>query len=261
MTLPRTCVSLLLIYCFAIGVASHPGINVSARNTQAQESTADDEEGLQFRLREGTTQPDQRPITKLAPATVLSDRETEAVLKRLPPIKSEPSDETDFAKRAQSLPPPRTGITVMQPFPATTEMVAPDATAAGPLEVVRYSPEGDVPIAANLSVTFSQPMVAITSQAEAARSVPVKLEPETPGKWRWIGTKTLLFEPDVRFPMATQYSVTVPPGIKSAIGGTLSNAKSWTFTTPAPTVKKTYPEADMPQTLDALMFVELDPAN
>ena len=47
-------------------------------------------------------------------------------------------------------------------------------------------------------------------------------------------------------------------GTKSASGGTLSNAKSWTFTTPAPTVKTTYPDAKAPQPLDALMFVELD---
>ena len=101
-------------------------------------------------------------------------------------------------------------------------------------------------------------MVAITSQEEAAKYVPVKLTPEPAGKWRWIGTKTLQFEPDVRFPMATQYSVSVPAGTKSAIGGTLSSAKTWTFTTPAPTVKKTYPDGDVPRPLDTLMFVELD---
>src|SRR4029078_2723722 len=78
------------------------------------------------------------------------------------------------------------------------------------------------------------------------------------GKWRWIGTKTLLFEPDVRFPMATQYSVSVPAGTKSAIGGTLSNTKTWTFTTPPPIVKTTYPDPNTPRPLDSLMFVELD---
>ena len=146
----------------------------------------------------------------------------------------------------------------MQPFPAANELAPPDSTSAGTLEVVRYSPEGDVPITPNMSVTFSQPMVAITSQEEAAKYVPVKLEPEPPGKWRWIGTKTLLFEPDVRFPMATQYSVSIPAGTKSAIGGTLNHTKTWTFTTPPPTVKTTYPDPNTPRPLDSLMFVELD---
>jgi uncharacterized protein YfaS (alpha-2-macroglobulin family) len=246
---------LLLLYSFAVAIASHPSVTVSAHNPPTEASYDD---GLHFRLSEGAEQPEARPATNLVPSTSLSDVETEAVLKRLPPIKSETSDETEFARRAQSLPPPRTGITVMQPFPAANELAAPDSTPAGPLEVVRYSPEGEVPIAPNLSVTFSQPMIAVTSQEEAAKYVPVKLTPEPPGKWRWIGTKTLLFEPDVRLPMATQYAVSVPAGTKSASGGTLNSAKAWTFMTPTPTVKTTYPAANVPQPLDALMFVELD---
>lgn len=257
MTLPRRqFVSLLLIYCFVL--ASIPGVSAHNPSRVVQQNTSDKEEGLRFRLSEGADQPEVRPTTNLAPSTSLSTAETEAILKRLPPIKSETSDETDFALRPQSLPPPRTGVTVMQPFPVTNEAVRPTSPTTSPLEVIRYSPEGDVPVAPSLSITFSQPMIAITSQEEAAKDVPVKLEPEPPGKWRWIGTKTLLFEPDVRFPMATQFSIRVPAGTRSANGGTLSNEKAWTFTTPAPTVKTTYPGADTPQRLDTVMFVELD---
>ncbi|HSP62228.1 MAG TPA: Ig-like domain-containing protein, partial [Pyrinomonadaceae bacterium] len=243
MTLPRRLVSLLLIYCFAAAVAPHPRIAVSSSNpilraerdssavervydffsslfssngaSSSDDENADKEEGLRFRLSEAAEQPEVRPVTNVIPATTLSDSETEAILKRLPPIKTDASDETEFAVREKSLPPPRTGTTVMQPFPAANEMAAPEQMTAGPLEVVRYSPDGDVPIAPNLSVTFSQPMVAITTQEEAAENVPVKLSPQPPGKWHWIGTKTLLFDPDVRFPMATHYSVTVPAGTKS----------------------------------------------
>src|SRR5207237_3324451 len=124
--------------------------------------------------------------------------------------------------------------------------------------VVRSSPEREVPIAPNWSVTFSQPTVAVTSQEEAAETFPVRLSPQPPGKWRWVGTKTLLFEPDVRFPMATQYSVTVPAGTKSANGGTLASAKTWTFTTPSATVKTYHPDANSTQRRDALMFIEFD---
>ena len=189
---------------------------------------------------------------------MLSDTETQAILERLPPIKSEPSDETEFALREKSLPPPRTGAIIMQPFPAANELTRPGQATAGSLEVLRYSPEGDVPIAPNLSVTFSQPMVAVTSQEEAAENVPVKLAPQPPGKWHWIGTKTLLFEPDVRFPMATEYRIEVPGGTKSANGGTLAQSKSWTFTTPAPTVTNFYPARATVQRRDVLMFAEFD---
>ncbi|HEU4507976.1 MAG TPA: alpha-2-macroglobulin family protein [Pyrinomonadaceae bacterium] len=262
MTLPRRFVSLLLLCCFAVSVAPHPRIAISTAPTRTvQDDDSDEDEGLSFRLSEGSNQTD-RPelprVTTPAPATVLSNAETEAVLKRLPPITASTSDETDFAWRKQSLPPPRMGFTVMKPFPAANEIDAPEPTTAETLEVVRYSPHGEVPIASNLSITFSQPMIAVSSQEEAAKYVPVKLSPEPAGKWRWIGTRTLLFEPDGHLPMATQYEVSVPAATKSATGGTLNAAKSWTFATPPPTVKTTYPGDKTTHSLDTLMFVELD---
>jgi len=289
MTLPKRLVSLLLIYCFVITVAPHTRAAdpSSSKPSATEESTksrsafsrvydflstvfssgskpaSDDEEsdkeaGLRFHLSEAPGQPEARSVNKVAAATVLSDAETEEILRRLPSIKTEPTDEATFALREKSPPPPRTGATIMQSFPAPNEIAPPDQKATGPLEVVRYSPEGDVPIAPNLSVTFSQPMVAVTSQEEVAENVPVKLSPQPPGKWHWIGTKTLLFEPEVRFPMATQYSVTVPAGVKSAYGGAIANAKTWTFTTPPPTVKNFYPTRASVQRRDVLMFAEFD---
>ena len=294
MILRKRFVSLLLIYCFVLALApikvSAAGVPASAgldsptksanevpasldraydflsslfsfnKSVASDDEDADKEnEGLKFRLSEAPEQPEAKPISKVAEATVLSDAETQAILKRLPPIKTEADDQTDFALREKSLPPPRAGVTVLQPFPAASEMSRPAETAAGPLEVVRFSPEGDVPIAPNLSVTFSQPMVAVTSQEEAAENVPVKLSPQPPpGKWHWIGTRTLLFEPDVRFPMATQYSVTVPGGTKSTNGGALAQTKSWAFTTPPPKVENFYPTRATTQRRDALMFAEFD---
>ncbi len=288
MTLPKRIVSLLLIYCFvcalSAGVRVPASVGISTRtnnpaevgtltpldraydflsslfsSTSSEDEDADKkDEGLKFRLSEAPEQPEAKPISKVASATILSDAESQAILNRLPPIKTNPSDETDFALRDKSLPPPRTGAIVMQPFPAAGEMAPPEQKSVGPLEVVRYSPEGDVPIAPNLSVTFSQPMIAVTSQEEAAENIPVKLSPQPPGKWHWIGTRTLLFEPDVRFAMATQYSVTVPAGTKSANGGMLAQAKSWAFTTPPPTVKNFYPARATIQRRDVLMFAEFD---
>ena len=65
MTLPRKCVSLLLIYCFAVAVAPHPSLSVSANNTYtAKQETSDDDNGLRFRLSEGTEQPETRPTKR-----------------------------------------------------------------------------------------------------------------------------------------------------------------------------------------------------
>ena len=53
------------------------------------------------------------------------------------------------------------------------------------------------------------------TQAEAEKVQPAELRPLPPGgRWRWVGTKTLLFEVEPRLPMATEYSVTVPAGTR-----------------------------------------------
>jgi hypothetical protein len=118
-------------------------------------------------------------------------------------------DRIDFAIRERSLPPPRTGRIIDEPFPPAPINEAAVDSAAGPLEVLRFAPEGDVEMAPHLSVTFSQPMVAVASNEDlAASQPPVKLSPQPKGRWRWVGTKTLLFEPDGRFPMATEYKAT-----------------------------------------------------
>jgi alpha-2-macroglobulin len=266
MTRPNDPISLLLIFCLMIGsvaqmsvLAKTNDMKYRARQMNQDEQDSEDKpEGLRFRLSEAPDQPEIRPTPNVAPATPLSETETANILKRLPPIKTDASDETDFALREKSLPPPRTGKTINVSFPAAENAPPPDARESGPLEVVRFSPEGDVPLAPSLSVTFSQPMVAVSSQEEAATNVPVKLSPQPPGKWRWVGTKTLLFEPEVRFPMATQYSVTVPAGAKSVSGATLSSAKSWSFATPPPTVKDFYPTKASVQRRDTLIFAEFD---
>jgi hypothetical protein len=100
-------------------------------------------------------------------------------------------------------------------------MPAPPAVPTGPLTVLRRQPEGAVPLAPHLSVTFDRPMVALTAADAAAGTVPVTLSPAPEGAWRWLGTKTLLFQPAGRFPMATRYTAEVPAGTRAADGSAL----------------------------------------
>ncbi|MCX4239452.1 Ig-like domain-containing alpha-2-macroglobulin family protein [Paraliomyxa miuraensis] len=228
----------------------------------APPAVAADVKGLLIRLSHADPAAADRPAPKLAEAKPLDETKIKAVLARLPKLEAEASDQKDFAVRKGSLPPPKTGTTVLGAFPPAPAKPGATPRPKGPLSVVRFAPEGDVPLAPHLSVTFSDPMVAVTSlDALAAGKVPVRLEP-TPkgafgGKWRWVGTKTLLFEPTERFPMATRYEVTVPKGTKSAVGNALDGDQRWTFTTPPPTVQITYP-ADQPARRQPLMFVSFD---
>ena len=214
--------------------------------------------GLQFRLSEGAEQPAVAALVPVAQPTPLTPTETQAILDRLPPLVEEAGDAQPFALPAESLPPPRAGQTIAEPFPPPTPAAVPEQPTVGALEVLRYAPEGEVPQAPYLSVTFNQPMVALTSHADlATQEVPVRLTPLPPGNWRWVGTKTLLFEPTIRFPMATHYTVTVPAGVQSAVGGKLASTVSWTFTTPPPKLTASYP-SNAPQRRDVLMFAAFD---
>jgi len=251
-----TCALLILsqfTICFQHIAESQTRGRPRLSGTQVDEAV----KGLQLKLSEGTVAEDRPAPVAAAPAGKLSDEEAQAVLKRLRPIKSEPDDQQDFALRDRSLPPPRTGKTITGSFPPSDKAAVPDV-ASGPLEVLRYSPEGNVPLVPQLSVTFSQPMVAVTSHQDTiAAGVPIKLTPQPPGHWRWVGTKTLLLETDGHFPMATEYTAEVPAGTKSATGASLAAAKVWKFTTPPPVVKSSYPN-EGPTVRDPLMFVEFD---
>jgi alpha-2-macroglobulin len=222
----------------------------------------DDKKGLVFRLSDGEQGPESKPQQQIAetPTKPLTEAAIQTLLKRLRPIRSERSDERGFALRDRSLPPPRTGQTIINPFPSSDRDTAPDQVSSGPLEVLRFAPEGEVPIAPHLSITFSQPMVPVTSNSDlAAHDVPVNLSPQPNGRWRWLGTKTLLFEPEGRFPMATDYMVEIPAGTKSTSGGTLASTKRWTFSTPLLEVKSRYPyDDDDEQPRDPLIFIEFD---
>ena len=101
-------------------------------------------------------------------------------------------------------------------------------------------------------------MVPLTSiGALEAKDVPVRLSPLPRGKWRWVGTRTLVFDVDPRFPMATAYQAEVPAGVKSATGGVLPQAVKWEFKTPAPILTSWYPEGGS-QPLQPVMFASFD---
>jgi hypothetical protein len=246
------------------GGTSAPAGSGAAPPERALVQARDVPPGLELRVSSGKAGPPAVDHARLAPARALPDAEASALLARMKPIAAEPQDVRSFALRGRSQPPPRTGQTIQAAFPPPASSGAPPpAGPAGELRVVRYMPEGAVPLAPELSVTFSQPMVAVTSQADAAAVTPVVLTPQPPGRWRWIGTRTIVFHPDVRFPQATSYRVEIPAGTASATGGKLANPVRFTFETPPPAMVSHHPEGS-PQRLDAPMFAlfdqKIDPA-
>jgi uncharacterized protein YfaS (alpha-2-macroglobulin family) len=217
---------------------------------------------LSIRLSEGKAQPQSATPLPVATGQPLNQGEIEQILARVPALAAQPGDQTDFKLAQQPIPPPRPGETVKETFPPAPMPAQPEMVETGPLQVLRFSPEGEIPVAPFLSVTFNQPMVPLTTVEQlSAADVPVHLEPNLPGTWRWMGTRTLTFEYDSnlidRLPKATEYHVTVPAGTKSAAGNTLDKAVEWSFSTPPPAATMMIPQNE-PQPRDPLFFIHFD---
>lgn len=101
------------------------------------------------------------------------------------------------------------------------------------LEILQLSPGGPVTDPPNLSVSFSQPMVTFTGlKRQSQPPAGVTLTPQPAGSWFWIGPKTLVFEPETFFPMATVYQVNIGQDVRSMAGNQLLTPVAWTFSTP-----------------------------
>src|SRR3990170_3786783 len=192
----------------------------------------------------------------------LTDEEVQRIFARLPSLTLEHEDRLQFRLPPESLPPPRTGETIEEPFPPPPDPITPEPVDSGPLQVLRFAPEGEIPLAPFVNVTFNQPMAPLATLGQLAdQDVPVTLEPEVPGTWRWVGTKTLVFEADSdeidRLPKATEYQVTVPAGTRSMVGGVLAQTVRWSFTTPPP-LMTSYSPSYGPQPRDPLFFIAFD---
>ena len=248
---------LLSIYITFIAPAA-VAVNAQGIQKAKEQKMTNLPDGLKFRLSEGVEGAEKREKQPLAATDPLSQGDASSLLKRLPDIKPDKDDQTEFAKRAGSLPAPKTGQKIPVKFPSDEMRGTPKIDTSGQtLQVIRHSPDGEIGLAPDLSVTFSQPMVAVTSQEEAAKYAPVELTPNVEGRWRWLGTKTLMFDTEKRFPMATKFTARVPAGTKSANGQTLQKDVVWTFTTPPPKVEQMWPQNQIVRR-DALMFVSFD---
>ncbi|MBX3282508.1 MAG: Ig-like domain-containing protein [Acidobacteria bacterium] len=255
-------ITYLLLFSIYFGMFSPVGNAIKAQSAAA---TADGQEeprtGLSFRLSEGKESAETPETTPPAKAEPLSADETNGVVGRLPKIGTQDGDEQDAALRAGSLPAPKKGEKIPVPFPGKGDADRPQIDTTKELAVVRYAPQGKVELAPDMSLTFSEPMIAVTSQEEASKTVPVELTPQIEGQWHWLGTRTLRFEPAKRLPMATEFKARVPAGTRSATGKELKKDFVWTFSTPAPTMKRTIPSnSSAPWRRDQLMYIAFDQA-
>jgi uncharacterized protein YfaS (alpha-2-macroglobulin family) len=192
---------------------------------------------------------------------------------KLPPLTVDPfagldplgkDDAQPFTFRTGPKAPPSTTKQVSLKFPVAQKQKIAAAAAArkvakGPLKVLRVQPKGKAKNVGAVSVTFNQPMVPVASlQKLRTLGVPVTIAPLPKGRWRWLGTRTVAFEPEGRLPYGTDYTLTIPAGTKSAIGGSLEQTERISFTTPRPKILRALPyrwgSQTRPDTAIALLF-------
>ncbi|MBI9043861.1 MAG: hypothetical protein JEZ06_05205 [Anaerolineaceae bacterium] len=234
--------------------------NIEDEKVPSNEET--EETTFNLQLSDGQPEPTVVEELPLSSGEPLSSEEIAMILNRLPEMESQPEDQQDFKLPGDPIPPPQPGENIDLPFPPPPESALSPEVDSGPLEVLRFAPEGEIPMAPFINVTFNQPMVALGTLSQLSEEdVPVLIKPALEGKWTWIGTRTLRFQYDSalidRLPMATEFQVTIPAGTLSAAGNTLAESVSWAFSTPPVKLIQSWPNYD-PQPLDPLFFMAFD---
>jgi hypothetical protein len=61
---------------------------------------------------------------------------------------------------------------------------------------------------------------------------PLSISPQPPGKFRWLGTQMIAFEPAGRMPFSTTYTAAIEAGETSTTGAKFGKRVQWQFSTP-----------------------------
>ena len=111
------------------------------------------------------------------------------------------------------------------------------------LQVLTWTPESDTMADVDtISVSFNTPMVALGKLPEGNGTGPMIINPPVEGQYRWVNTTTLTCTIKTKLPLATEFKVVIPKGIKSEISGdVLEQPFMWTFNTLRPDLVQSYP--------------------
>lgn len=258
---------LFLLFTASIAIlascAARRSIQIPSDSQRASDLDERDE-GMRFKLREGEpgAKLEEPPIVELDP---LEEAAVAAIVARLGDSPIPGAEELEFRFPARSKPRPRIEQSVDLAEAEKNSELPEVAEDNGALEILRFAPDGDVELARNFSITFNQPMVAVGSHEGSARSVggtqsaelPIRIAPAVRGRFRWVGARTLLFEPETRFAMATDFRVTVGAEARSISGRALGEPKEFQFSTPPPRLIGSLPTGQSVP-LDPVMVLVFD---
>jgi hypothetical protein len=187
----------------------------------------------------------------------------------LPPLRVDPFagldslgvDETQaFTFRKGPAPPPDVSERVKLAFPPPPAPGRMKPPSAPELKVLRTQPSGENELVGAVTASFNQPMVPVAALDELRSKwdAPLVITPRPEGRFRWLGTSTVTFEPKGRMPFATRYEIRIPAGTRALSGRTLEKETRFSFSTPRVELASALPyrhsNQNKPDTPLALLF-------
>jgi uncharacterized protein YfaS (alpha-2-macroglobulin family) len=192
----------------------------------------------------------------------LSQAETTALLARLEPLPGVTTSDGPVIRPPSAMP---AGPGTVQPiaFLAPTGAAVQDHAAshqppvAAVLAAPQILPVGEVAAESEIRVRFAEPMVAVDKLGPAPALA--TFEPALEGTWKWIDSRIAVFTASApRLAQATEYKVTVRPGVTALGGAVLEVPVTGAFSTPPVSITSTFPSG--PQRDDAPIAVQFSQA-
>ena len=119
----------------------------------------------------------------------------------------------------------------------------------------------DVPLNADITLVFNKPVVPLTNRESAAAApLPLKVTPAVEGEGRWVSTAIYTFHPSRPLTSNTTYTVTLPAGLQTLNGETLTAPTTWSFHTHAAHVRRVRADNGTLDEHTPLTYARLDTA-
>ena len=103
-------------------------------------------------------------------------------------------------------------------------------------------------------------MIALSGIDDLEKNIPMEIQPKCDGKWKWLNTQTLVFEPifngSNRFPYSTTFNCKSIPNLVSVNGAKLEKEFTSTFSLPSVYAQRVHVSEDWDNPLQPLFLIE-----
>lgn len=143
----------------------------------------------------------------------------------------------DLPPKASPPPPlPDRDLKAPPPPPEVAVRPAESEREEAAFRVLVARPQGRLLGGVHVTLTFSEPVVALATLSQQDPASSLQLQPPVKGHWHWLGSSSVEFLNDEPLPYSTAFHLVVPQGFKSLDGAKLAQAFQLDFTTPTPEV-------------------------